>query len=159
MRIACSGVPVNRAPAEAPPDSIVGATRNVIVPIANMIGGFFLPLMYGALGTCAYILRTIYAQMVRRSYDARRGGEFIVRIFLGMLSGITLQWLLVRDGSTVPGGITPAVLAFLGGYSVELLFTAIDRLLSAVTGSMKTAPAEKGSPAPVNPENPAAGSG
>jgi len=131
--------------------------RNVIVPIANMIGGFFLPLMYGALGTCAYILRTIYAQMVRRSYDARRGGEFIVRIFLGMLSGITLQWLLVRDGSTVPGGITPAVLAFLGGYSVELLFTAIDRLLSAVTGSMKTAPAEKGSPAPVNPENPAAG--
>ncbi len=133
--------------------------RNVIVPIANMIGGFFLPLMYGALGTCAYILRTIYAQMVRRSYDARRGGEFIVRIFLGMLSGITLQWLLVRDGSTVPGGITPAVLAFLGGYSVELLFTAMDRLLAAVTGSMRTPPAEKGSPAPANPENPTAGSG
>jgi len=78
--------------------------RNVIVPIANMIGGFFLPLMYGALGTCAYILRTIYAQMVRRSYDARRGGEFIVRIFLGMLSGITLQWLLVRDGSDIKVG-------------------------------------------------------
>ena len=133
--------------------------RNVIVPIANMIGGFFLPLMYGALGTCAYILRTIYAQMVRRSYDARRGGEFIVRIFLGMLSGITLQWLLVRDGSTVPGGITPAVLAFLGGYSVELLFTAMDRLLAAVTGSMRTPPAEKGSPAPANPENPTGGSG
>lgn len=133
--------------------------RNVIVPIANMIGGFFLPLMYGALGTCAYILRTIYAQMVRRSYDARRSGEFIVRIFLGMLSGITLQWLLVRDGSIVPGGVTPAVLAFLGGYSVELLFTAMDRLLAAVTGSMRTAPAEKGSPGPANPENPTTGSG
>jgi hypothetical protein len=131
--------------------------RNVIVPIANVIGGFFLPLMYGALGTCAYILRTIYAQMVSRSYDARRSGEFIVRIFLGMLSGITLQWLLVRDGSTVPGGITPAVLAFLGGYSVELLFTAMDRLLAAVTGSMRTAPTAKGAAAPASPENPAAG--
>ncbi len=133
--------------------------RNVIVPIANMIGAFFLPLMYGALGTCAYILRSIYAQMVRRSYDARRGGEFIVRIFLGMLSGITLQWLLVRNGSTVPGGITPAVLAFLGGYSVELLFTAMDRLLSAVTGSMRTAPSERGSPTPASSENPTPGSG
>jgi hypothetical protein len=131
--------------------------RNVIIPIANVIGGFFLPLMYGALGTCAYILRTIYAQMVSRSYDARRSGEFIVRIFLGMLSGITLQWLLVRDGSTVPGGITPAVLAFLGGYSVELLFTAMDRLLAAVTGSMRPAPGAKGGPAPASPENPTAG--
>jgi hypothetical protein len=128
--------------------------RNVIVPIANVIGGFFLPLMYGALGTCAYILRTIYAQMVNRSYDARRSGEFIVRMFLGMLSGITLQWLLVRDGSAVPGGITPAVLAFLGGYSVELLFTAMDRLLAAVTGSMRGAPSGKG--APAGPEKPTA---
>jgi hypothetical protein len=130
--------------------------RNVIVPIANVIGGFFLPLMYGALGTCAYILRTIYAQMVSRSYDARRSGEFIVRIFLGMLSGITLQWLLVRDGSTVPGGITPAVLAFLGGYSVELLFTAMDRLLSAVTGSMRTSPPPKGVIV-AGPDTPAGG--
>jgi hypothetical protein len=128
--------------------------RNVIVPVANMIGGFFLPLMYGALGTCAYILRTIYAQMVSRSYDARRSGEFVVRIFLGMLSGITLQWLLVRDGSTVPGGLTPAVLAFLGGYSVELLFTAMDRLLAAVTGSMRATPPAKAPAGAASPDNP-----
>jgi hypothetical protein len=111
--------------------------RNVIVPIASMIGGFFLPVLYGALGTLAYILRAIYGQMVERSFDPRQTGEFIVRIFLGMLSGITLQWIFVRDGGPFPGGITPAVLAFIGGYSVELLFTAIDRLLTAVTGSLK----------------------
>jgi hypothetical protein len=112
--------------------------RNVILPIANIIGGFFLPVLYGALGTCAYILRTIYSQMCERSFDARQNGEFIVRIFLGMLSGITLQWIFVRDGSSVPGGITPAVLAFIGGYSVEVLFTAMDRLLTALTGSLRT---------------------
>ena len=111
--------------------------RNVIFPIASIIGGFILPVLYGALGTLAYILRAIYAQMVQRSFDPRQTGEFIVRIFLGMLSGITLQWIFVRDGAAVPGGITPAVLAFIGGYSVELLFTAIDRLLTAVTGSLK----------------------
>lgn len=111
--------------------------RNVIFPIAMILGGFILPVLYGALGTLAYILRAIYAQMVQRSFDPRQTGEFVVRIFLGMLSGITLQWIFVRDGGTVPGGITPVVLAFIGGYSVELLFTALDRLLTAVTGSLK----------------------
>lgn len=111
--------------------------RNVIFPIAMVLGGFILPVLYGALGTLAYILRTIYTQMVQRSFDPRQTGEFIVRIFLGMLSGITLQWIFVRDTGTGPGSITPVVLAFLGGYSVELLFTAMDRLLTAVTGSLK----------------------
>jgi hypothetical protein len=124
--------------------------RNVILPIANMIGGFVLPLLYGALGTLAYILRAIYGQMVGRSFDPRQTGEFVVRIFLGMLSGITLQWIFVRDGGSVPGGITPVVLAFVGGYSVELLFTAMDRLLATATGSLKptAAPAKAGAGAP-----------
>ena len=132
--------------------------RNVILPIANIIGGFVLPVLYGALGTCAYILRAIYSQMCERSFDPRQNGEFIVRIFLGMLSGITLQWIFVRDGSSVPGGITPAVLAFIGGYSVEVLFTAMDRLLTALTGSIKTTagPARSAS-APPAPEPPGAG--
>ncbi len=122
--------------------------RNVILPIASLIGGFLLPVLYGALGTLAYILRTIYAQMVERSFDPRQTADFIVRIFLGMLSGITLQWIFVRDGGSIPGGITPAVLAFVGGYSVELLFTAMDRLLTAVTGSLKpgAAPAKTAAP-------------
>lgn len=121
--------------------------RNLILPIASMIGGFFLPVLYGALGTLAYILRAIYAQMVQRTFDLRQTGDFIVRIFLGMLSGITLQWIFVRDGGSMPGGITPAVLAFVGGYSVELLFTAMDRLLAAVTGSLKPAAAPAKTPA------------
>src|SRR5713226_2579402 len=110
---------------------------DAIVSVGSMLGGFFLPLLYGALGTCAFILRDLYAQMVERSFDPRRTGEFVVRLFLGMLSGITLQWVFVKDGNTIPGGITPAVLAFLGGYSVELLFTAVDRLVAAVTGSLR----------------------
>ncbi len=111
--------------------------RNIIAPVANLIGGFLLPPVYGALGTCTYILRSIHSQMISRSYDPRRSGEFMVRIFLGMLSGMTLQWLFVREGAAVAGGITPAVLAFLGGYSVEVLFTALDRLLAALRGSAR----------------------
>lgn len=111
--------------------------RNVIVPVATTVGVLVLPVLCGALGTVAFVLRTVYGEMVQRSFDARRTGEFMVRIFLGMLSGVSLQWLLVREGQPVPGGITPAVLAFLGGYSVELLFAAIDRVLLTVITALR----------------------
>src|SRR5260370_42161024 len=106
---------------------------DAIVSVGSMLGGSFLPLLYAALGTWAFILRDLYAQMVERSFDPRRTGEFVVRLFLGMLSGITLQWGFVKDGNTIPGGITPPVRAFLGGYSVDRLFTAVDRLVAALT--------------------------
>ncbi len=106
--------------------------KNVLVPFQTILRTFFLPLFYGALGTLTYILRSIYAQMGDRSFDGRRTGEFFVRIFLGMLSGITVQWLLVNQPSAFPGAVTPAVLAFLSGYSVEILFVAVDRLLETL---------------------------
>jgi hypothetical protein len=111
--------------------------RNVITPVATLMAVLILPVLYGSLGTCAFVLRTVYAEMVERSFDGRRTGEFMVRIFLGMLSGVSLQWLLVREGQTIPGGVTPAVLAFLGGYGVELLFAAIDRILSTVITALR----------------------
>jgi hypothetical protein len=112
--------------------------RNVVVPLGTMIGGYVLPILYGALGTCAYILRTIYAKMVDRSFDPSRLPELVARVFLGTLSGIGLQWFFTGDAAkSIPGGVTPALLAFLGGYSVELLFAAIDRLLSAAREAIR----------------------
>jgi hypothetical protein len=127
--------------------------RNVVFPLGTMIGGYVLPILYGALGTCAYILRTIYAKMLDRSFDPSRLPELVARVFLGTLSGIGLQWFFTSDAAkSIPGGITPALLAFLGGYSVELLFAAIDRLLSAAREAIR--PPET-SAAPVNPVQPA----
>jgi hypothetical protein len=88
--------------------------------------------------------------MIQRSFDARRTGEFVVRIFLGMLSGVSLPWLMVRDGQSIPGGVTPAVLAFLGGYSVELLFAAIDRVLLTVITALRGERERR--PAPTAPD-------
>ena len=105
--------------------------------VGNILGDFLLPVLYGALGTCAFVMRSLFREMVDRTFDGRRAGEFKVRIFLGMLSGLTLQWLVVRSDGAVAGGTTPAVLAFLGGYSVEMLFTALDRLVHLVAGRMR----------------------
>jgi hypothetical protein len=112
---------------------------DMIIPVGNTVSGYLLPVLYGALGTCAFILRSLYAQMLDRSFDPRRSGEFVVRLFLGMLSGVTVQWVFVKDGHGMPDGTTPLVLAFLAGYSVELLFSGMDRLLTAVTGRLRPA--------------------
>jgi hypothetical protein len=110
--------------------------------VGNVLGGFLLPVLYGALGTCAFVMRSLFREMVDRTFDGRRTGEFKVRIFLGMLSGLTLQWLVVRSDGAIAGGTTPAVLAFLGGYSVEMLFTTLDRLVHLVAGRMR--PSQRG---------------
>src|SRR5262249_21479302 len=57
-----------------------------------------------------------------------------VRIRLGVLSRLSL----VKADRTGARRETPAVLAFLGGYSVEMLFAAMDRLVQLVTGRMRT---------------------
>jgi hypothetical protein len=124
--------------------------RNVIVPVATVEAVLVLPVLYGALGTVTFVLRTVYGEMIQRSFDARRTGEFAVRIFLGMLSGVSLPWLLVRDGQAFAGGVTPAVLAFLGGYSVELLFAAIDRVLLTVITALRGERERR--PAPTAPD-------
>jgi len=134
--------------------------RYVAGPLGVVFGSFLLPMLYGALGTCAFVLRSLFREMVDRTFDRRRTGEFTVRIFLGMLSGLSLQWLVVRSDGTVAGGMTPAVLAFLGGYSVEMLFTAMDRLVHLVTGRMRTSnrqglPAGRSKQSPI-PDGPMA---
>jgi hypothetical protein len=108
-------------------------------PLVIILGSFFLPLLYGALGTCAFVMRSLFREMVDRTFDGRRTGEFTVRIFLGMLSGITMQWLVTRSDGTVVSAVTPAVLAFVAGYSVEMLFSAMDRLVNLVTGRARSA--------------------
>jgi hypothetical protein len=125
--------------------------RNVIVPVATIEAVLVLPVLYGALGTVTFVLRTVYGEMIQRSFDARRTGEFVVRIFLGMLSGVSLPWLITRDSQGIPGGVTPAVLAFLGGYSVELLFAAIDRVLLTVITALRGERERR--PAPTAPDS------
>ena len=60
-----------------------------------------------------------------------------VLISIGMLSGVALQWIFSGSGKPVPGGFTPAVLAFAGGYSVEVIFTLFDRIIKIVTDAVK----------------------
>lgn len=102
--------------------------------ILAVLSQYLLPLLYGLIGSLAYILRTLSSEIHNVTFT--RGSEirYALRWPLGMLGGVTVG--LFFDPADFSGfaAITPLGLAFLAGYGVELLFTGLDRMVSAFTG-------------------------
>lgn len=95
---------------------------------------YLLPLLYGLLGTCVYVLRTLAAEISRRTYSEASNIGFRIRLYLGTLGGMVFAWFLIPESTdSLFKSLSPFALAFLSGYSVELLFAAMDRFLAAFT--------------------------
>ena len=98
------------------------------------LNSYFLPALYGLLGACAYILRTLAREVKTFTLSETFGLRSLLRLPLGVLSGIVVGWFLTPE--TLPSAfsaIQPLALAFLAGYSVELVFAGLDRLISTFT--------------------------
>ena len=105
------------------------------------LSSYILPLLYGLLGACAHILRTLTKQIQRVTFSADSLVAFRLRWPLGMLAGISVGWFFGPE--TLPAGLSalqPLALAFLAGYSVELLFTAMDKLVGVLDTTGRPAP-------------------
>jgi hypothetical protein len=111
--------------------------RYLLPTVAQTLGGFILPLLYGALGACAFLLRRVVQNLHERSFIRKRSSDYGVRFYLGTVSSVAVQWVFVGDGKEVPGGFTPAVLAFAGGYSVDAIFAVFDRVIRTVTETIR----------------------
>lgn len=99
-----------------------------------ILSQYVLPLLYGLLGALAYILRTLSREIQNVTFT--RGSEirYSLRWPLGMLGGVTVGLFFDPENLSGLAAITPLGLAFLAGYGVELLFTGLDRMVSAFTG-------------------------
>jgi len=102
----------------------------------RLLNDFILPSIYGVLGTVAFVLRQISVGLQSQSLSLGSMLNYLVRLPLGGLAGIAVGLLLRPDEAA--GGIEalqPLALAFVAGYSVELLFAAMDRLVGAFSGA------------------------
>ncbi|MBI5100306.1 MAG: hypothetical protein HZB33_00505 [Nitrospirae bacterium] len=108
------------------------------VGIANlglqMIQANILPLLYGLLGSAAYVLRTLSVRIRNVTYVPTANTGFGLRMQLGTLAGLAIGWFYKPDG-LVNSSLSPFALAFLAGYSVELFFTAMDKFVLAFSNS------------------------
>lgn len=94
---------------------------------------YILPFLYGLLGACVFILRTLAGEVRSVTFSSDVG--FRLRLPLGALAGVAIAWFPnMMNASEAFKGVTPLALAFMAGYSVEVLFTAMDRLITALSG-------------------------
>jgi len=58
-----------------------------------------------------------------------------LRVYMGMLAGLIIIWFLpVTEADPGLKSLTPFALAFLAGYSIDLLFALMDKLIAAFSG-------------------------
>ena len=109
--------------------------------VLQALSTYVVPLLYGLLGAFAYVLREIAKEIRAVTFSHESGILYKLRLSLGLLAGITVGFLVSPD--TGQGAIQeaqpiltlatlgPMALAFLAGYSVELVFAVMDRIVSA----------------------------
>ncbi len=96
------------------------------------------------------MLREAETQLQERTFDPRRLPEFRNRLVLGTLSGGVIVLLYSNGGITEANvKITEAALGFIGGYSIDLLFTLLDRIVDSFKPAEKRNTKTIDSPAPA----------
>ncbi|SIQ35787.1 hypothetical protein SAMN05880590_103287 [Rhizobium sp. RU35A] len=85
-------------------------------------------IIVGLLGACAYILRSILTRLASQTFVLREEAGYYLRMNLGMTLGLIMPQIAGATGSAVSG----FVIAFLAGYAVEPMFTALDTLVTTL---------------------------
>ncbi|MBI4189976.1 MAG: hypothetical protein HY525_05500 [Betaproteobacteria bacterium] len=100
---------------------------------------YILPILYGALGASAYIVRTLATEIREHTYSVGSNVRFQLRFYLGAMAGFAIAWFTSDTKSAEAAGIlqplSPLAVAFLAGYSVELLFSLLDRIVVALSSA------------------------
>jgi hypothetical protein len=103
----------------------------------NFLQIYILPLLYGLLGAFAYVLRHISFSIRSRTYTHQTFSDYLLRVTMGCISGFVIAWFVfspstdsTAQGQTVIASLSPFALAFIAGYSIELLFSLMDKIIA-----------------------------
>ncbi len=91
--------------------------------------GNAINIIVGLLGACAYILRSILTRLAAQTFVLREESGYYLRMNLGMTLGFIMPQLI---GSTASPSLSGFIIAFLAGYAVEPMFTALDTLVTTL---------------------------
>jgi len=145
-----------------PLDDSIYLVRNKLFLLVSWL----LPCLYGLLGACVFLMRKLLFVNGGRGLrnDARIVDllSLVLRIALGGLAGIIIGWFWVPTGlssSSVSISVSsvPFGMAFLAGFSIDSLFTLLDRLnrtIGADDGKAAVAPKPAVADAPATPGSP-----
>jgi hypothetical protein len=98
-----------------------------------VLGGSILPLLYGLLGASVFLMRQFFSQIPKDETVLISPGRTFLRLGLGAIAGLAIGWFWVPNAKSISEfTTTPFALAFLAGFSIELLFSILDRIIAAI---------------------------
>ncbi|UFN47545.1 hypothetical protein LPC08_16180 [Roseomonas sp. OT10] len=133
--------------------------------LLEAIGNLLLPLLFGTLGALVYALRHMEQQMAENRLLPGATRQAWLRVMLGLLMGACIGLFLRPEDTPVQGlGGLPAQvtltfsgIAFLVGFSVEVVFRVLETMVNAVArqlgGPERPEPARV-PPSPLPPARP-----
>ncbi|MFM2480568.1 hypothetical protein [Celerinatantimonas sp. YJH-8] len=98
----------------------------------NMLQSYVLPLLYGLLGAFIFVLRSLLQQIHDLTYTPGREIGYRLRLTLGSLAGMITGWVLKPDMISGAAQLSPMAIAFIAGYSIEVLFAILDKIIESI---------------------------
>lgn len=95
--------------------------------IVGVLQSFIMPLLFGAIGAIAYVIRTISDQIRTSTFGHNTPIRHLLRVGLGVLSGVVVG---LFNGLSTQLSLSPLAIAFLAGYGVEALFSMFDGVVA-----------------------------
>lgn len=148
--IACFVRSLNISDYNAPLDDAIYLVRNKLF----LLNSWLMPSLYGLLGACVFVMRKLLS--VNGSGGGRGDARIVdllslvLRIALGGLAGIIIGWFWVPTVTTSTSAVSvssiPFGMAFLAGFSIDSLFSLLDRLNRMVSAD-ESKPKEASKPA------------
>ncbi|MEP6966528.1 MAG: hypothetical protein ABI906_00465 [Pseudomonadota bacterium] len=112
--------------------ALISACRSII----ELYGVLILPALYGMIGTIVFELRRILNPLTPSASIER----IIVRTALGGLAGISITFVFrplhTAANDVTPSGIAVFGIAFILGFSIDVFFTLLDRMVGVVSQSI-----------------------
>jgi hypothetical protein len=105
--------------------------RGKLEMLLVFFSGYLLPMLYGLLGACAFVLRKLSDEIDKMTYAHDARVRYTLRLNIGLLAGLAVGWFL-KPGAGDPSltSLSPLALAFIAGYGSDLFFVFLDKLVN-----------------------------
>lgn len=105
--------------------------------VLEVLQNFILPMLYGCLGAALFVLRSLAQDAKEQTFDVERKIGYNLRFYMGSLCGLVIGWF-IPDAPVQEAGMTQYSLSVLGGYSVDIVFVMMDKIIATFSGSTTT---------------------
>jgi hypothetical protein len=115
------------------PGIVLYNAANDLSFIVYLFGSGILPVFYGLLGSSVFLLRRSLSTSPDDYRMVTSVVTTIMRLGLGCVAGIIVGWLAgpVELNSIKDLANGPFVLAFIAGFSIDIVFSIMDRIILA----------------------------